>query len=85
MELTQSTGTVYGARYYTLKPGFFAPWKEIISWCVQSFGPVVGSIWADEEWVDGKAPGPGGRWYLNGGKIWFREKDDMAYFILRWS
>lgn len=63
--------------YYTAKSSKHKPWpwKEIVPWCIQTYGP--------------SAKGPGGPWYMNEivthGKLWFKEKDDFVFFILRWS
>ncbi len=85
MELTQDEGRVYGARYYTVQPvpswDFYHTqagvdrWNDMVVWCVETYGPSsVDGVWT-----------PGMRWYVNNAKFWFRNKDDMAYFILRWS
>lgn len=83
MELTQDEGRVYGARYYTLQPWFewWRPggsnvtWNDMVAWCVETYGPSA----KDGVWT------PGMRWYVNNAKFWFREKDDLMYFVLRWS
>jgi hypothetical protein len=47
----------------------------MMEWCVETYGPTpVDGIWT-----------PGSKWYANNAKFWFREKDDLAYFILRWG
>jgi len=83
MELTQDEGRVYGARYYTLQPwfewwtpgGYNTTWNDMVVWCVETYGPSsVDGVWT-----------PGMRWYVNNAKFWFRDKNDMAYFLLRWS
>lgn len=85
MELTQGEGRVYGARYYTVKPvpswdpagdwGGVDTWHKMVEWCVETYGPSA----KDGVWTLGM------RWYVNNAKFWFREKDDLMYFILRWS
>ena len=47
MDLSQ--GTIYGARYWTVKPaiswdvngdwGNIRSWQEMLEWCVETFGP----------------------------------------------
>jgi len=77
---------ISGARYYTVKPLFdwWAPgslsdtninWRGMMEWCVTTFGPTpVDGVWT-----------PGGRWYANNAKFWFRDKEDMLMFVMRWS
>jgi len=46
-----------------------------MEWCVTTFGPTpVDGVWT-----------PGGRWYANNAKFWFRDKEDMLVFVMRWS
>ena len=92
MELILSEGSVYGARYYTAGPTWTdgtskIGWTAMRIWCTETFGETTGSIWADEVWVNGekKTPHRGERWYMNNAKFWFREQDDLVYFILRWG
>ena len=82
MELIQSEGRVFDARYYTIEPtwawdvGWYNQyWNDMVAWCVKEYGPTT----KDAAWT------PGMRWYVNNAKFWFREKDDLMYFILRWS
>ena len=85
MELKQCEGRVSGARYYRVEPiwpseGYAAGWynqhwNDMLAWCVETYGPTP----ADGVWT------PGAKWYVNNSKFWFREKDDLAYFILRWG
>lgn len=86
-QLVYDTGTVYGARYYTVAPVWatrpFGPnpaWAEMMAWCVETFGKSEGSIWAEKT-----APNPGERWYANNAKFWFRDQRDRDWFTLRWS
>ena len=46
----------------------------------EMFGPSKGSIWFDK-----RAPDPGERWYANNSKFWFRNKQDLEWFLLRWQ
>ena len=66
--------------YYTAKPGTAKPWKEITEWCVQNYGP-------DAE--NASSSYPDSRWYRNdivqGGKLWFKDEQDLIMFLLRWS
>lgn len=81
MELSE--GRVYGARFLTVKPLFYADtatwfskeWKELEDWCGQTFGPTP----EDGIWT------PGARWYINNSKFYFRDEKDMEWFLLRWS
>lgn len=82
IELILSEGKVYGARYYTVEPNFGAghgwfrwEWNEMVEWCVVSYGPSP---------TEGVFE-PGGRWYTNNSKFWFRTEADRDFFILRWS
>jgi len=83
MELEQSESRVSGARYYTVKPIWpwadfawsYKHWNDMTAWCVEEYGPTpVDGVWT-----------PGAKWYANNAKFWFREKDDLVYFILRWG
>jgi len=83
INLDLSEGKVYGARYYTVEPQFGGhihtwfrtKWNEMVEWCVATYGPAP---------KDGVFE-PGGRWYTNNSKFWFREEQDREFFILRWS
>jgi hypothetical protein len=61
--------------YYTAKPGVARPWKDIVKWCEKTYGPDAGSA--------------NSRWYRNdivqGGKLWFRDEQDLTMFMLKWS
>lgn len=63
-----------GCHYYTAKPGTARPWKKIVAWCAQTYGP---------------PSGPDNRWHRNdivkGGKLWFRDKQDLVWFSMKWS
>jgi hypothetical protein len=72
MELSE--GTIYGARYYTAKPGWNQNWLPILDWCAKAFGPIA-DVWDKEL----------GRWYANNGKFWFRKESDRVLFLMRWS
>lgn len=84
MELIQSRGTIYGTRYYNvLVAGLPINQEEklfsdMVAWNVENFGK---SKWLKSE----LAPLPHQRWYAYSGSFWFRDKDDMIHFILRWS
>ena len=71
-------GTVYGSRYYTAEP-VGGNWREMESWCYQTFGDVGEKIWGEE-----KAPEPQQRWYMNNRKFWFRNEADRTMFVLKW-
>lgn len=76
-----SEGRVYGARYYTVEPNFGTAttwheleWDRLIEWCVSTYGPTpMKGIFE-----------PGGRWYANNAKIWFRDIADRDLFVLKW-
>lgn len=84
MELIQSRGTIFGRRYYNvLVTGLTINQEEqvfgdMVGWNVENFGK---SKWLKDQ----LAPVPHQRWYSYSGSFWFREKDDMLHFILRWS
>lgn len=72
-------GTVYGAQYYTVAPPMgLMPWSDMSAWCIETFGPSTGSIWADIQT-------PSERWYANNSKFWFREEADLTLFLLKWN
>ena len=81
LELDQ--GTVYGQTYYTVRPKtvYFGPeynkmdWDTMLDWCVNTFdSPPEDGVWS-----------PSARWYANNARLWFREEEDRAMFVLRWS
>jgi len=73
--LEVSEGRVYGARYLTVHPSNGDKWNEMMAWMIETFGPSA----YDGVWT------PGMRWYANNAKFWFRNKKDLAWFMLRWS
>jgi hypothetical protein len=82
VSLDLSEGKVYGARYHTVEPNFGAgpgwfeaEWNYMVEWCVKTYGPTP---------LDGVFV-PGGRWYTNNAKFWFRTEADRDFFILRWQ
>jgi hypothetical protein len=82
MELELSEGRIYGARYYTVHPRvpewyhqIQQTWLDMTQWNVETFGP------APENGVFE----PGGRWYANNAKFWFRERKDLEWFVLKWQ
>jgi hypothetical protein len=83
IDLDISEGTIYGARYYTVRPNFpeYAPawfkpeWDIMVAWCVETFGPTP----EDGVWT------PGSSWYVNNSKFWFRNKADLEWFLLKWQ
>ena len=92
MILEFDTGKVYGMRYYTVKPVWEPPsvyslngwhnkaWNDMMTWCVETYGPSTSSIWSENS-----IPEPGERWYANNSKFWFRREQDRDWFVLRWS
>jgi hypothetical protein len=70
-----SEGTVYGQKYLTVHPTSGARWDAMMEWMVKTFGP---SAW-DGVWT------PDQRWYANNAKFWFRDKQDLEWFMLKWA
>ena len=70
-------GTVYGEPYYAVKL-YNIVWHEVESWCIDSFGP-SGTEDRPGAWT------PYERWYANNAILWFRDKKDLDWFILRWA
>jgi len=87
-QLIYDSGTVYGKRYYTVKPqwvpdrnGFYnQEWQDMMAWCVEVFGPSKSAIWGENP-----IPEPTERWYANNAKFWFRDQKDRDWFTLRWA
>lgn len=73
-ELIYDTGTVFGEEYLTIEPQRYN-WKELEAWCTESFG-LRGDMWENKV---------SARWYANSGKLWFRDRRDHDWFILKWS
>ena len=71
-------GTVYGSRYYTVKP-IGGNWLDMEKWCTETFGDGSRALWGEK-----KAPEPARRWYMNNGKFWFRSEKDRDWFIVMW-
>lgn len=80
-DLVLSEGRVYGARYYCVGP-VGGNWRDMEDWCIETYGPSTGSIWAEE--MNKTTAKPGERWYANNRKFWFRTEKDRDWFILRW-
>lgn len=70
-----SEGTVYGQKYLTVHPTSGNRWNDMMEWTVTTFGPTA----KDGVWT------PDQRWYANNAKFWFRDKQDLEWFMLRWS
>jgi hypothetical protein len=70
-----SEGTVYGKKYLTVHPISGNRWDAMMAWTVKTFGP---SAW-DGVWT------PDQRWYANNAKFWFRDKQDLEWFMLKWA
>lgn len=82
MELILDEGKVYGARYYTVQPNLpisyhqiQQKWLDMTQWNVETFGPAPANGVFE----------PGGRWYANNAKFWFRERKDLEWFMLKWQ
>jgi hypothetical protein len=72
-----SSGTIYGADYYTVAPiNAENQWDEMMAWMVTTFDPVDDSKGVVT---------PNQRWYVNNAKFWFKNKKDLDWFVLRWS
>ena len=73
------TATVYGIPYHQLSPLVPAgEWFEMIDWCVSTFGPsgteTKPGVWSIDE-----------RWYANNAKFFFKDKQDLEWFLLKWE
>jgi hypothetical protein len=87
-QLIYDTNTVYGKRYYSVKPewvpdrtyGYNQDWQDMLAWCIEVFGPSKSSIWGENP-----IPEPMERWYVNNAKFWFRDQKDRDWFTLRWA
>jgi hypothetical protein len=87
-QLIYDTGTVYGKRYYTVKPEwgpdlnkiYNQDWQDMLAWCIEIFGPSKSRIWGENP-----IPEPMERWYVNNSKFWFRDQKDRDWFTLRWA
>jgi hypothetical protein len=74
-DLQIGEGRVYGSRYLTVHPSSGHSWNNMLSWCVETYGPSsVDGVWT-----------PNMRWYANNAKFWFRNEKDLNWFVLRWS
>ncbi len=49
-------------------------WDSLRDWCIKQFGPEGSPCGVYPE-----------RWYLNGGRFFFKEDSDLTLFLLRWS
>ena len=68
-------GTVYGKKYLTAGPLSGARWDKMMEWMVETFGPTaVDGVWTPDQ-----------RWYANNAKFWFRDKQDLEWFVLKWA
>ena len=82
MELIINEGRVYGAKYYTVLPQvpemyhqIQQTWLDMEKWMTETFGPQP----------ENGVFTPGARWYANDSRFWFRNKEDLEWFILRWQ
>lgn len=72
-------GNVYGLPYHQISPIVSSgEWNEMIAWLVGTYGP------------SGTKEMPGAfsinqRWYVNNARIFFKDKEDLEWFLLRWS
>jgi hypothetical protein len=67
--------------YHTVEPADYGPWESIgniLDWAADTFGK-PGDPW-DREWDS-----TGERYFINGGKFFFRDRRDLTMFVLRWS
>ena len=70
-----SEGTVYGQKYLTVGPQSGAKWDAMMTWMTETFGPTAkDGVWTADQ-----------RWDANNAKFWFRDKQDLEWFMLRWS
>lgn len=63
---------LHGARIYGARPQG-GSWFEMELWCMERFGS-AGSIW--DEKIE--------RWYMNDQTFFFRDKQDLTIFLLKW-
>ena len=82
MILNIAEGTVYGTKYYNVKP-FRDPdeiisWDDVMTWCINTFGP-SGTEDKPGVWT------PNERWYANNSLFWFKDKKDLEWFVLKWQ
>jgi hypothetical protein len=56
-------------------------WEDMMLWCFNQFGE-TGSLWKETKNL---TPEPNQRWYANNAKFWFRDKQDLEWFMLKWS
>ena len=73
MRLSEETDRS-GCHYYTAKPGESRHWKKIVDWCAQTYGPPSS---ADNRWHRNDI--------VKGGKLWFRDKQDLVWFLIKWQ
>lgn len=78
MAFELSEGTIYGQKYLTVGPQSGAQWDKMMAWMVETFGP-SGTKDNPGVWT------PDQRWYANNAKFWFRDKQDLEWFILKWA
>jgi len=82
MTLNIEDATVYGIKYYTVKPfrsiNENIVWDDVMSWCISTFGP-SGTEDNPGVWT------PYERWYANNSIFWFRDKKDLEWFVLKWQ
>ena len=75
----EGIGKIYGAGYHQVFPLVpFGEWSSMIEWCKDAFGP------------SGTEENPGvwsinQRWYANGSRLYFKDKKDCEWFMLRWA
>lgn len=80
-ECVLSQGTVYGVEYHLVEPRGIS-WREMESWARKQYGP-PGSIW-DIRRPDVVNPQANCRYYMNDSKFWFKDRQDLVVFLLRW-
>ena len=73
-KLTFDTGKVCGYDYLTITPRGY-DWSDLEAWCTEAFG-LRGDMWKTV---------PNARWYANNAKLWFRDRKDYDWFIIRWN
>lgn len=76
--LELSEGTVFGQKYYCVEPQGWIwrdfEWKDMQEWCEATMDRTA----KDGVWT------PDQRWYVNGGKFWFRDEADRTMFLMKW-
>lgn len=74
--LETETGKVFGETYHVAKPiNAEHKWPAMMAWMIETFGPTAkDGIWTPHQ-----------TWYANNARFWFRHREDLLLFTLKWS